>query len=255
MKVEGVGSQFGGTFTVTSSTHTYRGATGYVTSFQISGRSSRTFLELVRPPTPRDWTATLVIGVVTNNNDPHQLGRVRVKYPSLSDTEESAWARIATLGSGRERGVLMLPQPNEEVVVGFEHGDARRPIVVGSLFNGKDVPGLELLSDRDGSLGVVSNEKVHLHSRKDFEIRSDQKMVVEVRGDQTETVKGAFKHEATGAGSLKAQQYTIEAGASVTIKGASITVQASSALSLKGATVSIDGTTAVNISGGIINLG
>ena len=55
---------------VTSSTHSYRGGTGYQTSFQISGRSSRTLLELIRQPDDRDWSATLVVGVVTNNNDP-----------------------------------------------------------------------------------------------------------------------------------------------------------------------------------------
>ena len=83
--------------------------------FQISGRSSRTLLELIRQPEERDWSATLVVGVVTNNNDPEQMGRVRVKYPSLSDTEESAWARIATPSAGNARGLLMLPQANEEV--------------------------------------------------------------------------------------------------------------------------------------------
>ena len=94
VKVKGVGQQFSGTFVVTSSTHSYRGATGYQTSFQISGRSSRTLLELMRPPKERDWSASLVVGVVTNNNDPEQRGRVRVKYPSLSDSEESAWAPV-----------------------------------------------------------------------------------------------------------------------------------------------------------------
>ena len=101
VQVQGVGQQFSGTYTVTSSTHSYRGATGYQTAFQISGRSSRTLLELMRPPQERDWSASLVVGVVTNNNDPDQMGRVRVKYPSLSDSEESAWARIATPERGQ----------------------------------------------------------------------------------------------------------------------------------------------------------
>jgi phage protein D len=255
VKIEGVGRHFGGTFTVTSSTHSYRGTTGYQTTFQISGRSSRTLLELMRPPRPRDWTATLVIGVVTNNNDPDKLGRVRVKYPSLSDSEESAWARIATPSAGSGRGILMLPQPNEEVVVGFEHGDARRPLVVGSVFNGRDKPGDELLQNRDGSLAALSNEKLHLHSKKDFEIKSDQKMTVEVKSDKTETIKGDYRNEASGKGNLKAQQYTIEAGTSLTVKGSSITVEASGTLTLKGASVTIDGSGGVNITGATINLG
>jgi phage protein D/phage baseplate assembly protein gpV len=255
VKIEGVGQSFGGTFTVSSTTHSYRGGSGYRTSFQITGRSSRTLLELIRPPKERDWSAQLVVGVVTNNNDPEQMGRVRVKYPSLSDTEESAWARIATPSAGKERGLLMLPQVDEEVIVGFEHGDTRRPIVVGSLFNGKDKPGADLLQNRDGSFSVLSNEKLHQHSKKDFEIKSDQNMTVEVKKDKTETIQGNFKNTATGNGNLKAQQYVIEAGSSLTVKGVSVTVEASASLTLKGATVDIQGSGPVNIKGAIINLG
>jgi phage protein D len=255
VKISGVGQQFSGTFTVSSATHSYRGGSGYRTAFQISGRSSRTLLELMRPPKERDWSAQLVVGVVTNNNDPDQMGRVRVKYPSLSDSEESAWARIATPSAGNARGILMLPQANEEVIIGFEHGDTRRPIVVGSLFNGRDKPGDELLQNKDGSLGVMSNEKIHLHSKKDFEIKSDQNMTVEVTKDMTGKVSGNFKHEATGNGNLKAQQYVIEAGSSLTVKGVSVTVEASASLTLKGATVDIQGSGPVNIKGAIINLG
>jgi uncharacterized protein involved in type VI secretion and phage assembly len=255
VQIKGVGTQFGGTFTVTGSTHSYRGATGYRTSFQISGRSSRTLLELIRPPEERDWSSTLVVGVVTNNNDQDGMGRVRVKYPSLSDSEESAWARIATPSAGSARGLLMLPQNGEEVIIGFEHGDTRRPIVIGSVFNGSDTPGEELLQNRDGSFALLSNEKIHQHSKKDFEIKSDQKMVVEVTQDEQHKVSGNYKHETTGTGSLKAQQYTIEAGSTMTVKGVSLTVEASASLTLKGATIDIQGSGPVNIKGAIINLG
>jgi phage protein D len=255
VKIDGVGQHFGGTFTVSSSTHSYRGGSGYRTSFQISGRSSRTLTELIRPPQERDWSSSLVVGVVTNNNDPEQMGRVRVKYPSLSDSEESAWARVATPSAGNQRGLLMLPQVEEEVIVGFEHGDTRRPIVVGSLFNGRDKPGPELLQNRDGSLGVVSNEKIHLHSKKDFEIKSDENLVIEITKDENEKVGGNLTSNVTGNANLKAQQYTIEAGASLKIKGATVSVEASGPLQLKGATVDIQGSGPVNIKGAIINLG
>ena len=149
----------------------------------------------------------------------------------------------------------MLPQPNEEVVVGFEHGDSRRPIVLGSTFNGKDTPGEELLQNKDGSLGVVSNEKIHLHSKKDFEIKSDQNMVVEVKADEKITTKGSHTHDVTGTSKTKAQQLTVEAGTSLTVKGVSVTVEASASLTLKGATVDIQGSGPVNIKGAIINLG
>jgi uncharacterized protein involved in type VI secretion and phage assembly len=253
--VKGVGQKFSGTYTVTSTTHHYRGATGYQTLFQISGRSSRTLLELMRQPKEREWSAALVVGLVTNNNDPEEMGRVRVKYPSLSDSEESAWARVATPSAGNARGLLMLPQVNEEVIVGFEHGDTRRPIVVGSVFNGRDKPGAELYQTRDGSFALVSNKKIHQHSKDDFEITSDRDMVVEVKQDETHTVKGKFDHNTTGTGKLKAQSYTVEAGTTMTVKGANVTVEASASLTLKGATVDIQGSGPVNIKGAIINIG
>ena len=87
----------------------------------------------------------------------------------------------------------MLPQANEEVIIGFEHGDTRRPIVVGSVFNGRDKPGADLLQNRDGSFAVLSNEKIHLHSKKDFEIKSDQNMTVEVKKDKTDDDQGQLQ--------------------------------------------------------------
>ncbi|HEX6022665.1 MAG TPA: VgrG-related protein [Solirubrobacter sp.] len=255
VKVQGVGTKFSGTFVVTSSTHTNRGALGYQTSFQISGRSARTLLELIRQPKERDWASSLVVGVVTNNNDPEQRARVRVKYPSLSDSEESAWAPVVTPSAGKERGMLMLPQPGEEVIVGFEHNDSRRPIVIGSVFNGKDTPGPDLIQNRDGSFAMLSNEKAHMHAKKDFEIKSDQNMVVEIKQDQKFKVDGNAEHNTTGNNKMKAQQFTVEAGASMTVKGVNVTVEASGPLTLKGATVDIQGSGPVNIKGAIINLG
>ena len=255
VKVDGVGQKFGGTFTVSSVTHIYRGGSGYESHFKISGRSARTLLELIRPPEDRDWSNSLVVGLVTNNNDPEGMGRVRVKYPSLSDSEESAWARIATPSAGNARGLLMMPQVQEEVIIGFEHGDTRRPIVVGSLFNGRDKPGDELLQNKDGTFSLLSNEKIHQHSKKDFEIKSDQNLVIEITKDEKAKVAGNLTSEVTGNANLKAQQYTVEAGSSMTVKGVSVTVEASASLTLKGATVDIQGSGPVNIKGAIINLG
>jgi uncharacterized protein involved in type VI secretion and phage assembly len=58
----------------------------------------------------------------------------------LSDEIESAWARVVTLGGGPKRGVQITPAVNDEVLVIFENGDLRRPIVLGGVWNGKDLP-------------------------------------------------------------------------------------------------------------------
>jgi phage protein D len=255
VKIDGVGQKFGGEFVVSSSTHVYKGTTGYRTTFTISGRSDRGLLDLLRPADKHDWSRDLVVGVVTNNKDPEDRCRVRVKFPSLSDSEESAWARVASVSAGNARGLVMLPQINEEVIVGFEHGDTRRPVVLGSLFNGRDKPGADLLQNHDGSFALLSNEKAHIHTKKDLEIKSDQKMIIEVQQDQNFKVQGNMNHETTGNGKLKAQQYTLEAGSTLSVKGVSVTVEASASLTLKGATVDVQASGPLNLKGAIINIG
>jgi len=256
VEIKGVGRQLGGKFVVSASTHVYKGKTGYQTNFQIAGRSERGLLDLVHPPERHDWSRDLVVGVVTNNNDPEQMGRVRVKFPSLSDSEESGWARIASVSAGNGRGLMMLPQPDEEVIIGFEHGDTRRPIVIGSLFNGNDKPGDELAQNRDGSLGVVSNEKVFMHSKKDMSFKSDEALLIEVTKDATTKAQGKIQQEASQGTKLKAgTTYEIEAGSSMTIKGMSVTVEASASLTLKGATVDVQASGPLNLKGAIINIG
>ena len=82
----------------------------------------------------------VVVGVVTNTQDPAGLGRVKVKFPWLSDSEESFWARVATPMAGKGRGFYFLPEVEDEVLLAFEHGDARFPYVLGALWNGQDKP-------------------------------------------------------------------------------------------------------------------
>lgn len=79
-----------------------------------------------------------VIGVVTDNKDPDKLMRVKVKIPALSAQDTTWWIPVISLGAGKERGWFFLPEVNDEVLVGFEHGDMNRPIVLGALWNGQD---------------------------------------------------------------------------------------------------------------------
>jgi uncharacterized protein involved in type VI secretion and phage assembly len=82
----------------------------------------------------------VVTGVVTNNADPDGLGRVKVKFPWLSDTAESWWARVAAPMAGDSYGTYFLPEVDDEVLVAFEHGDVRFPYVLGALWNSNAKP-------------------------------------------------------------------------------------------------------------------
>src|SRR5262249_39229390 len=98
---------------------------------------------LVTPAAPPNRFYGVVVGVVTNNQDPDDMHRVKVRFPWLSkDTErvESNWARVAAPMTGRGRGQYFLPEVDDEVLVAFEHGQIDHPFVIGSLWNGQDTP-------------------------------------------------------------------------------------------------------------------
>jgi uncharacterized protein involved in type VI secretion and phage assembly len=82
----------------------------------------------------------VVTGLVTNVDDPQGQGRIKVNFRWLAETHETDWVRIATVMGGNGRGTFFMPEVNDEVLVAFEHGDARFPYVVGFLWNGKDDP-------------------------------------------------------------------------------------------------------------------
>lgn len=94
----------------------------------------------------------LVVGIVTNNDDPDGQGRVKIRFPWLSDGEESWWARIVSPMAGSGRGLFILPEVDDEVLVGFEQGDIRFPYVLGALWNGKDAPPEADPLDGDGKV-------------------------------------------------------------------------------------------------------
>ena len=77
------------------------------------------------------------LGVRTNGGESY---RVKVRFPWLSDDEAAEWARLSSLGAGKDRGMFILPEVGDEVLVLFEHGDIGRPILIGSFWNGKDKP-------------------------------------------------------------------------------------------------------------------
>ncbi len=136
VEIQEMGTRFAGKYFVTSTRHVYTAA-GYFTTFYVSGKKPNAIIEAVDQPA-HHLTNGVVVGLVTNNNDDKKLGRVKVKFPWLSDLEESFWARLATPGAGKERGIYWLPEVDDEVLIGFEHGDINRPYVLGGLWNGKD---------------------------------------------------------------------------------------------------------------------
>lgn len=130
---------YSGKYYVTETRHTYSERL-YTTEFCIRGLRSGDLLGTLAPPTQLNPGQTLMVGIVTDNEDPENMGRVKVKLPTLTEDHASNWARVVSMGAANSRGFDCLPEINDEVLIAFEHGDIHRPYVLGGVWNGEDVP-------------------------------------------------------------------------------------------------------------------
>jgi uncharacterized protein involved in type VI secretion and phage assembly len=168
----------------------------------------------------------VVPAVVTNNQDPDKMGRVRVKFPWLSDTDESAWARVAAPMAGGGRGVFFLPEVEDEVLVAFEQGDPRFPYILGSLWNGKDAPP-ETNEDGKNAVRVIKSRSGHVIRMTDAD-GGEKIEIIDKSGDNSVTIETASNTITISApkGTIKlaAQQIDIEASGVTTIKGKTVNI-------------------------------
>ncbi len=98
--------------------------------------------------------------VVTDIVDPDGQGRVRIRLPWSPDSGGSdyeAWARLATLMGGADRGSWFVPDVDDEVLVCFEGGDARRPYVIGGLWNGRDNPPVSMDGAGENNIKTIKS--------------------------------------------------------------------------------------------------
>jgi uncharacterized protein involved in type VI secretion and phage assembly len=212
----------------------------------------------------------IVIGLVSDLDDPLSLGRVKVKYPHLED-QESDWARLATPMAGPKRGTFFRPEVEDEVLVGFEHGDPRRPYILGSLWSQVDQPppddgqkeqnNWRFIQSRSGHIFKLDDtqgkEKIEILSKGGHQVRLDdtpgsqkieiianggQKVVIDTTGDQIQILcsTGQVKVEALNVDVKATGSVNLEATGTMSLKAASMSVEATGNLTLKGGVVMIN---------------
>jgi len=140
VEIKNIGKRFSGKYYVTSTLHAYTPSEGYTTQFTVSGKTPSNLLSVLdRGATTRSGLkSNIAVAIVTDNKDPDGMGRVKVKYPWLTEDHTSFWARTASQMAGKGRGMFNLPEIDDEVLVAFEHGEISRPYVIGMLWNGQD---------------------------------------------------------------------------------------------------------------------
>jgi uncharacterized protein involved in type VI secretion and phage assembly len=181
-------------------------------------------------------------GIVTNNQDPEGLGRVKIKFPWLSDDNETDWVRISTLMAGGERGSFFLPEVGDEVLVAFEHGDINHPFVIGALWNGVDKPpetnsdgrnNIRKIKSRSGHEIIFNDDDTALQEKIEIHTNSGHKIVLDdsVGQEKIEIVDKTGSNKIT-IDSVQ-NSMNIESVLQLKIKSAVVEIEGTSSLTLK----------------------
>ena len=100
---------------------------------------------IAKPNVGGAHTAEVVGGLPGQEVRLDQYGRVRVKFPwDRDEGSAGTWVRVAQVWAGKGWGAMFWPRVGHEVVVIFEGGDPDRPLIVGSVYNVKNMPPFQL---------------------------------------------------------------------------------------------------------------
>lgn len=217
------------------------------------------------------------IGIVTDNKDEQNSGRVQVKIPVFDDEHVLNWARVATLMAGNSRGTLFVPEVGDEVLVAFHMGDIRQPIVIGSLWSKQQAPppgkddknNIRKIMTRAGHQLIFDdtegNEKISLQTKKGHVLELDDKEKTITLRDESKAnvihIDASAKNEiqiksnksvisVSGKGDI-----TVESQNSIRLKATKVAVEATATLDLKAsASLNIKSDGVVTIKGSFVNI-
>lgn len=241
IQLERVGTRLAGKYRVTSVEHRYGSGRPYTTRFTCGGKEADGLADLLSGGgggLKRGW-GSLVVGVVTNNEDPDQQARVKVRFPTLSE-DESAWCRVVAPGAGEARGMQWLPEVGDEVLVGFEHDDKGRPIVLGGMWSQQDKPPEGAPTD-----GGQVTDRV-MATRKDHRLvfTDDPTSKIELKLGDADCLLHLEQSESKLTGERKlvisAQQVEIKADQKLTLDAAMVELSASGSMTVSGKPIKLN---------------
>ena len=132
-------------------------------------------------------------GVVTDNEDPKNLGRVKARVPEVLGDVDTGWALPAAPFAGDGIGLFTIPPPDSGIWIEFEAGDVSRPIWSGCWWGDGQLPDQAspsikvfktvsghtiTLDDTDGS------EKVEIVDKEGAKITMDKSGIEITKGSQ-----------------------------------------------------------------------
>jgi phage baseplate assembly protein gpV len=199
--LQGVASAVAGRYVLTEVTHILDGQHGFIS--EISSYPAA--------PASMAPAASILMGKVTSVDDPDALGRVQVALPACNGVETD-WMPVVTVGAGAGKGLVMLPDVGDTVLILCAQGDPAQGVVLGGLYGPGGLP--------EGCLETGSIKRFTYVSRGGQRLSFDD----EKRSVRLETADGNLIELSPGKVVLRAAaDLDIEApGKTVTIRGKAV---------------------------------
>lgn len=250
IKLNGVGERFNGPVFVSGVKHLYK--EGDWTTEISFGLSSEWFSESVNPYHPHTATGMmpapqgLMIGIVTDIEDPEGEHRVKVRVPVINNSEQGIWARVAMPDAGNERGLFFRPEVDDEVIVGCIHNDPRHMIILGMLNSSAKPAPISVTSTNDEK-GYVSREKMKfIFNDKEKSIKIETPAGKKVTISEQDSII-SIEDENGNKITMDSSGITIEAASTLTLKGGS-------SVKIEAPSVSVNGSGTTEIKGGLVKI-
>lgn len=215
-----------------------------------------------------------------------KFGRIKVQFiwdnKGKNNESSSCYLRVVQSWAGDQWGSSFIPRIGQEVIVNFLDGDPDRPLVTGSVYNGKNKPpyssktqsGIKTQSTKDAGKknynelrfeDLKGSEEIFIQAEKDFNrlVKNDEGSIIKnnhsrtvEKGDETISVsKGNRKLTVKNKISTKAADIVIQADKSIELKvGGSSIKMTSSGIVIKSTKVDVKGSAMVGIKGGLTKI-
>ncbi len=250
-----------GGYIVTEVEHSYT-EQGFETRFAAGDRRPSGLVDTLTAKKQTSFRRDgLVIGVVTMvGNSQGSPGDIKIKYPGVDDQFESGWGRMVSVGGGGQRGVTFMPEVNDEVIVGFEGGDPRKPVILGALFNGKDAQPSFVSAGGQVASRQITSRLGHAVEFGDGTSPDKQYISLVLAGGQTSVMMSKQEFVATVPAGIP---LTISAGSasfkigndgSITIQGSKITLKADTDVEISGLNVTTKASVKNSASGTMVEV-
>ncbi len=200
IEIAGTPPRLEGRFVLTAAVHRASAAEGYLTEFSTAPPA----------PPPRRQPMVATVGRVQSVSDPEKLGRIQVSLPAFGDLE-SDWMGVVAPGAGNGKGLVALPDVDDDVLVLFTDDVTAQGIVLGGLYGTRGLP--------DGEPGGGAVKRfVFLTPQGQRIALDDGKKTVRLENEE-----GSFIEAAPNMVRIHAKtDLIIEAGGSVIIRGTNI---------------------------------